>query len=123
MRVIVYIFITHFLIFLQSQKHRGGRPLFLHSKKKIGRQRGKGKGFKAETIKRLSPRSKYYCFSHSRVSNYQIFFLSANHGGRQSTALFSIPLHPPHPAPLYYFEIHFAGLVVTVRSRSFSTIF
>ena len=28
----------------------------------------KRKGFKAETIKRLSPRSKYYCFSHSRAS-------------------------------------------------------
>ena len=40
---------------------------FLLSKKEKGRQRQKRKGFKAETIKRLSPRSKYYCFSHSRA--------------------------------------------------------
>ena len=41
---------------------------FLPSKKKKGKQRGKRKTFKAETIKRLSPRSKCYCFSRSRVS-------------------------------------------------------
>ena len=29
------------------------------------------KSFKAETIKRLSPRSKYYCFNHSRASRIQ----------------------------------------------------
>ena len=43
-------------------------PTFLRSKKKKGRQKQKRKGFKAETIKRLSSRSKYYCFSHSRAS-------------------------------------------------------
>ena len=36
-------------------------PYFLRSKNKKGRQREKWKGFKAETIKKLSPRSKYYC--------------------------------------------------------------
>ena len=40
----------------------------LRSKKKKGRQKQKRKGFKAETIKRLPSRSKYYCFSHSRAS-------------------------------------------------------
>ena len=55
---------------------------FLRSKKKKGRQRRKRKGFKAETIKRLSPRSKCYCFNHSRASRIRKFFLSVNHGGR-----------------------------------------
>ena len=54
-------------------------PTFLCSKKKKGRQRQKRKGFKAETIKRLSPKSKYCCFSHSRASRIRKFFLSANH--------------------------------------------
>ena len=35
---------------------------------KKGRQRQKRKGFKAEIIKMLSPKSKYYCFNHSRAS-------------------------------------------------------
>ena len=59
-------------------------PNFLRGKKEKGRQRQKRKGFKAEAIKRLlSPRSKYYCFNHSRVSRIRKFSLSANHGGRQ----------------------------------------
>ena len=65
--------------------------LFCVAKKKKGRERQKRKGFKAETIKRLSPRSKYYCFRHSRASRIQKFFLSANHGGRQ----YSFPLSRP----------------------------
>ena len=36
-------------------------------------QRQKRKGFKAETTKRMSPRSKYYCFSHSRASRIRNF--------------------------------------------------
>ena len=68
-------------------------PTFLHSKNKKGRQREKGKGFKAETIKRLSPRSKYYCFNHSRASRIRKFF--------------SVPWSP-------YFEIHFAGPALEV---------
>ena len=43
-------------------------PTFLRSKMKKMKQRKKRKSFKAETIKRLSPKSKCYCFSHSRVS-------------------------------------------------------
>ena len=86
----------------------GGRrapPPFLRSKKKKGRQRGKRKGFKAETTKRLSPRSKYYSFNHSRASGIRKFFLSANHGW--PTILFSVswPFH---------FEIRLAGPVVEV---------
>ena len=60
-----------------------GPPTFLRSKKKKRKTRKKRTIFKEETIERLSPRSKYYCFSHSRVSRIQKFFLSANHGGRQ----------------------------------------
>ena len=49
-------------------------PTFLSSKKKKGRKRQKRKSFKAETIKRLSPRSKYYCFSDSRASRIRKFY-------------------------------------------------
>ena len=90
-----------------GRRHRaaGGDmpPTFLRSKKKKGRQREKRKGFKAETIKRLSPRSTRYCFNHSRGSRIRKFFLSANHGGRQYFLVFHALPHPLH------FEIHFAG--------------
>ena len=72
-------------------------PIILCSKKEKGKQKKKRKSFKAENIKRLSPRSKCYCFSPSRASRIQKLFLPANHGG-----LFNVPW------PLY-FEIHFAG--------------
>ena len=49
---------------------------FFRSKKKIGGKRKKRKSFKAKTIKRLSPRSKCYYFSHSRVSRIQKFWLA-----------------------------------------------
>ena len=52
-------------------------PLF--AQKKNGRQRQKRKGFKTETFKRLSRRSKYHCFSHSRASRIRKLFWSANH--------------------------------------------
>ena len=68
---------------------RGGHaPLLLRSKKKKGKPRKKRTIFKAETIERLSPRSKYYCFSHSRVSRIQNIFLSVNHCGRQYFSVF-----------------------------------
>ena len=84
----------------QSRRHRGGRagraPLspshfFFCSKKKIGKKSQKRKSFKAKAIKRLPPRSKCYCFSHSRASRIQKFFLSANHGGRHSFSAFHGP--------------------------------
>ena len=46
---------------------------------------------KVETIKRLSPRLKCYCFSHSGAPRIQSFFLSANHDGRQYFPLFLGP--------------------------------
>ena len=55
---------------------------FLRSKNKKEKQKKKRKNWKAETIKRLSPRSKCYCFSHSRVSRIQKCFLSTNHDGK-----------------------------------------
>ena len=61
---------------------------FLHSKKKKRNQREKRKTFKAENIERLSPKSKCYCFSHSRASRVQSFFWLANHGGRQYLSMF-----------------------------------
>ena len=58
-------------------------PTFLQSKKKKGEKKGKQrKGFKAETIKRLSPRSKCYCLSNARVSRIQKMF---------QIILFSVP--------------------------------
>ena len=51
-------------------------------------KRKKRKTSKAETIKRLSPMSKYYYFSHSRASSIQKFFSSANHGGSQYFSVF-----------------------------------
>ena len=59
--------------------------------KKKGRQRQKRKDFNKETIKRLSPRSKYYCFSDSRASRIRKFYLSANLGGRQYFSVFHGP--------------------------------
>ena len=62
-----------------ASTHTPPPQIFCIAKRKKG---NKGiKGFKAETIKRLSPRSKSYCFSHSRSSEIQTFFLSANRGG------------------------------------------
>ena len=66
----------------------GSHATFLRSKKKKGKQRKKRKSLKAETIKRLLPRSKYYCFSDFRVSRIRKFFLSANHGSRQYFSVF-----------------------------------
>ena len=75
---------------LQSRRHRGGLGGHATSLKR-GKQRKKRTIFKAETIERLSPSSKYCCFSHSRVSRIQKFFLSANHGGRQYFSVFHGP--------------------------------
>ena len=66
-------------------------PQFLSSKKKKGKQRKQRKSFRAETIKRLSLRSKCYYFSHSRASRIQKVFLSTNHGGRQFFSVFHGP--------------------------------
>ena len=61
----------------------------------------KRKDFKAKTIKRLSPRSKFYCLSHFRASKTQKkkIFVGQQWG---PTILFSVPW------PLHY-EIHFRG--------------
>ena len=41
---------------------------FCVTKRKKGNKGKKRKSFKVETIKRLSPKSKCYCFSHSRAT-------------------------------------------------------
>ena len=50
-------------------------PHFFGSKKKreANEQTKKRKSFKAETTKRLSPRSKCYSFSHSKASRIQFY--------------------------------------------------
>ena len=63
---------------------------FCVAKRKKGRQRQKTKVFKAETtIKGLSPRSKYYGFSHSRASRIRKYFLVSQPWWL--TILFSVP--------------------------------
>ena len=49
------------------------------------------KSFKAETIERLSPRSKCHYLRNSGTSRIQKFFLSANHGGWQCFSVFHDP--------------------------------
>ena len=75
----------------RGEGHATSLPTFLHSEKKKGKQREKRKTFKAETIKRLSPRSKCYCFSNFRASRIQKCFWSANHDGRQYLSVFHNP--------------------------------
>ena len=49
-------------------------PHFLCSKNKIGKEKEKRKSFKTETIKRLSPRRKCYCFSNGLEFKYFLLF-------------------------------------------------
>ena len=63
-------------------------PLFCVAKRKTGNKGKSRKGFRAETIKKLSPRLKCYCFSHSSAPRIQNFLLPANHGDRQYFLVF-----------------------------------
>ena len=65
--------LMHMHELLQGWRYQGGGPRRLCPLPKNGNKGKKGKSFKAETIKRLSPRSKPYCFSHSRASRIQFF--------------------------------------------------
>ena len=92
---IYFLFFTRISSVLNSfyqgrrQQGRHDPPLFCVAKRKKENQRKKTESLKAETIKRLSPRSKCYYFSHSRASailehlEFNFFFLSANHGDWQ----------------------------------------
>ena len=73
---------------------------FLQAKRKKENKGKKRKTFKAETIKRLSPSSKCYCFSHSRASKIQFFFFFGQ--PCWTTVLASVPW-------LFHFEIHFGS--------------
>ena len=53
---------------------------FTITKRRKGNKEKKRNSFKAETIKKLSPRSKCYCSSYPRASTIQIFY-------RQSTSV------------------------------------
>ena len=77
---------------------RGGMasPLFCIAKRKKGDKGKKDRISKQILLKGmvkilLSPRSKYYCFSHSRASRIRKFFLSANHVGLQYISVFYGP--------------------------------
>ena len=104
----------------------------LCSENKKGKQRKKRKSFKAETIKRLSPRSKCYCFSHSRASRIQKFFLPANHGGRQYFSAFHGPSTLKSISPALkkillvhsttFFRFYFTFLLIFVLNLSENSI-
>ena len=82
-------------------------PTFWRSEKKKGGQGQKRKGFKAETIKKLSPRLKYYWSSHSRVSRIRKCFLLANHGAWQYFSVFhGSPHRNPFRRPCICFALH-----------------
>ena len=66
-------------------------PLFGIAKRK-GKQR-KIESFKAETIKKLSPRPKCYYFSHSRAPRIQTFFLVSQ--SRWPAGTFQCSMTPP----------------------------
>ena len=71
--------------FLSGPATPGGEAwssTFLRAKKKKGNKAEKRKSFNAETIKIMSPWSKFYCFSHSRASRIQRIFFSTNLGGQ-----------------------------------------
>ena len=124
-----YIFVEQFEEHLfQGRRHWGVPPpppppthththTFSCSKKKKGKQRKARKTFKAESIKRLSLRSKLYCLSHSRVSRIQKKFLSANHGGRQYFSVFHGPSSLKSISPALFLAERL--LVVASKTRKF----
>ena len=69
--------------------HTHTHTLFYIAKTKMV-NKGK-KSFRKEAIKRLSLRSKCYCFSHFRASRIQQLFLSANYSYQQYFSLFDSP--------------------------------
>ena len=65
----------------------------------VAKKKGETKEKRSFKVKRLSPRSQYYWFSHSGASIIQNIFLKADHGSRQYFSVFyALP-----------FEIHFTG--------------
>ena len=91
---------------VQGQRQQGGPgracsppPFFCVAKRK---SETKGKKERLSKQKRLSPRSKCYCFSDSRASRIQKFFWSANHGGRQYLSVFHGPSTLKSISPAWY---------------------
>ena len=65
----------------------------------VAKKKGETKEKRSFKVKKLSPRSQYYWFSHSGASIIQNIFLKADHGSRQYFSVFyALP-----------FEIHFTG--------------
>ena len=108
-----FFFCLHFLIYTPpiapprhtyTHTHKHTHTHIFYSKKKKEKQMKKRRSFKAEIIKRLPPRLKCYCFSHSRAPEFKFFLVGQPWW---PTILFSVPW------PLH-FEIHFAGPVFTL---------
>ena len=105
----IFIVINH----IQGQRHgRGGvgGPCPPSPQKENGKPKRKITIFKAETIERLSPRSKCHCFSHSRVSRIQKIFLSATMAGCVQCISVPWPLH---------FEIHYTSPNITSFKQTY----
>ena len=90
---------SRFQFIAQDRQQWGGRGFITPHTHFFWKKKGRVSKQKL-TMKRLSRRSKCYCFSHSRASRIQ-FSLSAN---RWTTILFSIPWS-------LHFQIHIAGPV------------
>ena len=93
-----WIFLNYCFLSRDGDTGEPGAPLpltffffFCLRSKKKGKPNEKRKSFKAEAIKKLSPRSKCYCFSHCGAPRIQKFFLSANHGAWQYFHVFHGP--------------------------------
>ena len=89
-------------------------PLFCVAK----RNKEKKESFKAEAIRRLPPKSKCYCFSHSRASRIQKFFWSANHGGRQYLSVFHGPSTFKSISPALCFKLAVFFEMVKLKQKN-----
>ena len=73
-------------------------PHFFAYQKEKRETKEKRKSFKAETIKRLSPRSKCYCFNHSGASRIQKFLFRPT---MVADITFQYSVSPPLWSPFY----------------------
>ena len=76
-----------FTTLLSSKPATPSEPEYFALQKKKKNRGNEGK----KTIKRLSPRPKCYCFSHSRAFRIQKCFLSAKHASRHYFPVFHGP--------------------------------
>ena len=77
-------------------------PRFSLTKRRKGNKEKKRNSFKAETIQKLSPRSKCYCFSYPRASTIQEFYLQLTMVADNSFQYSMTPFTwNPFPGPVF----------------------